>query len=374
MVNTHLIKLQGQRLQDMLNSSLPPDQQLALQFSNGWLEKFCHRHSFKQQVAHGESGSVQQEVINQELPALRQLLQQYHPDDIFNADETGLFYNMPPNKTIASSPTSGLKKNKARISILFACNSSGTEKLDLIFIGHAQQPYAFKKAKPEQLGVHYFNNTKAWMTSSIFSTWLTSLDLHFLPPNTTSRIQPLDAGIIAAFKKNYRARQYQMALLESELGSTDIYKLDILQAMKLSQEIWKSISINTIKNCWRHTGLVDFEGEDTGDHDAVLEKELEATLKKLTEVTVHDVVSPPGEEEALAEIEDTEDTLETPSPPLAPVELDEGPESATGVVEEQLMTLKSAQDILAEHGLLTQQVSDAFSACKSCLTAFQSSS
>lgn len=99
MVNTHLIKLQGQRLQDMLNSSLPPDQQLALQFSNGWLEKFCHRHSFKQQVVHGESGSVQQEVINQELPALRQLLQQYHPDDIFNADETGLFYNMPPNKT-----------------------------------------------------------------------------------------------------------------------------------------------------------------------------------------------------------------------------------------------------------------------------------
>ena len=160
MVNTHLIKLQGQRLQDMLDSSLSPDQQLALQFSNGWLEKFCHRHSFKQQVAHGESGSVQQEVINQELPALRQLLQQYHPDDIFNADETGLFYNMPPNKTIASSPTSGLKKNKARISILFACNSSGTEKLDLIFIGHTQQPYAFKKAKPEQLGVHYFNNTK----------------------------------------------------------------------------------------------------------------------------------------------------------------------------------------------------------------------
>ena len=120
--------------------------------------------------------------------------------------------------------------------------------------------------------------------------------------------------------------------------------------------------------------MVDFEGEDTGDHDAVLEKELEATLKKLTEVTVHDVVSPPGEEEALAEIEDTEDTLETPSPPLAPVELDEGPESATGVVEEQLKTLKSAQDMLAEHGLPTQQVSDAFSACKSHLTAFQSSS
>jgi len=42
------------------------------------------------------------------------------------------------------------------------------------------------------------------------------------------------------------------------------------------------------------------------------------------------------------------------------------------VVEEQLKTLKSAQDTLADHGLLTQKVSDAFSACCSWLTVSQS--
>lgn len=91
MVNTHLIKLQGQRYQDMLNRRLPTHQQLALRFSNGWLGKFCHRHSFRKQIAHGESASVQQNNINQELPTLRSLLQQFSPDDIFNAGETGLF-------------------------------------------------------------------------------------------------------------------------------------------------------------------------------------------------------------------------------------------------------------------------------------------
>ena len=33
---------------------------------------------------------------------------------------------------------------------------------------------------------------------------LSHMDVHFLPPNTTSKIQPMDAGIIMSFKKHYR--------------------------------------------------------------------------------------------------------------------------------------------------------------------------
>ena len=115
----HLIKLQGQRYQDMLNRRLPPQQQLALRFSNGWLDKFCQRHSFKQQVAHGESASVQQDIINQELP-LQHL--------VSRTTRLGSVYFLP-------------------------ATTSGTEKLDLLFIGHQKQ-------SPEQLGIHYFSNKK----------------------------------------------------------------------------------------------------------------------------------------------------------------------------------------------------------------------
>ena len=57
MVNGHLIRQQGQIIQQRLNRSLPMDKQLGLKFSNGWLDKFCHRHSFRQHLAHREAGS-----------------------------------------------------------------------------------------------------------------------------------------------------------------------------------------------------------------------------------------------------------------------------------------------------------------------------
>ena len=397
MINGHLIKQQGQIFQDRLNSTLPQDQKLSLKFSNGWLAKFCNRHSFKQQVAHGESGSVQKEDIDKEMPALKQLLQQYQPQDIFNADETGLFYNSPPNRTIGSSSVAGLKKDKTRFSILFACNSTGTEKLEPLFIGHYQQPRPFKKQTPDQLGIQYYNNKTAWMTSTIFTSWLTSLDyiigktpgrhilllldnfsghgtaenpltnlqnisIHFLPPNSTSKIQPLDAGIIAAFKKQYRARQYQMALLEAELGNTDIYKVDILTAMRMCQRIWAGLSMDTIRNCWRHTGLVEWDGEvQCNAEEGELDKELGESLRKLTEVTIQDVIEPPEEEQS--GFEEAEDSLDITTPPRSPSARAEEPAIVTMPAEEQLKVLQAAQEILSAQGFLTKPVLDAFKSC-----------
>jgi hypothetical protein len=51
---------------------------------------------------------------------------------------------------------------------------------------------------------------------------LTHIELAFLPPNTTSHLQPLDAGIIASFK-NYFKRKYChhiLGLLKMESIST----------------------------------------------------------------------------------------------------------------------------------------------------------
>lgn len=85
--------------------------------------------------------------------------------------------------------------------------------------------------------VHYMNQTNAWCTKDIFNEFLKQvakdicvsaanpaclildncrshdvhaadsiegLELIFLPPNTTSKLQPLDQGIISSVKRRYR--------------------------------------------------------------------------------------------------------------------------------------------------------------------------
>ena len=47
---------------------------------------------------------------------------------------------------------------------------------------------------------------------------LSNVKVISLPPNTTSKLQPLDAGIITAFKMHYRLRQIAWGLDKLDLG------------------------------------------------------------------------------------------------------------------------------------------------------------
>jgi len=69
--------------------------------SEGFISKFKKRHNIQFRVISGEAGAVNTDVINDWIlntwPKLRD---GYLDDDIFNADECGLFYKMLPNKTL----------------------------------------------------------------------------------------------------------------------------------------------------------------------------------------------------------------------------------------------------------------------------------
>ncbi len=66
----------------------------AFEFSNGWLEAFKNRPSIKPYCRFRESGSANMAVIEESLPQIRLTLDQYEWRDIYNMDETGLFYKM----------------------------------------------------------------------------------------------------------------------------------------------------------------------------------------------------------------------------------------------------------------------------------------
>lgn len=58
------------------------------------------------------------------------------------------------------------------------------------------------------------------------------LDIVTLPPNTTSKLQPLDAGIIASFECQIRKRQLAYALDALEQDNPKPYKIDQLTVMR----------------------------------------------------------------------------------------------------------------------------------------------
>lgn len=223
------------------------------------------------------------------LPEIKQKIARYNSRDVYNMDETGLFYCCAPNRTISRDRVEGLKADKTRITIAFTANADGSDKLDPFFIGHAKNPRCFGKKSAAEHGFVYNHNKKAWMTGVLFQEWLVGVDkvmkqanrkilllldnapshriddmtlthveVLFLPPNTTSKIQTLDAGIIASFKRYHRLHHYQRAIDRFDVGGiADIYKIDQLTAMQWACVAWKEISASTIKNCFQHTGLFD---------------------------------------------------------------------------------------------------------------------
>ena len=134
-----------------------------LQFSNHWIEQFCKRNAFRHFRTHEKNGAVDLENpdVQARLAEIKRQLSEYPLCDQYNMDETGLFYNMPPDSTIARNVVEDMKKDKTRITIAFTCNADGTDRFESMFIGHAKKPRSFNKKTGEEHGFFYCNNKKA---------------------------------------------------------------------------------------------------------------------------------------------------------------------------------------------------------------------
>jgi len=175
-------------------------------------------------------------------------LSAYEPDQIYNMDETGLFFRCLPNRAYVTSgrrrrarETKAMKA-KDRVTLVLACNATGTHKVPVAIIGTAEVPLCFKR--PRSLcPLPYFNQKTAWMDADVYEKWFktifvpavrarTSLPVALvmdncgahskrghaqvttipLPPNVISNHQPLDAGIIAALKRRHKRRLLALVL------------------------------------------------------------------------------------------------------------------------------------------------------------------
>ena len=156
------------------------------------------------------------------------------------------------------------------------------EKLPMFVIGKSQKPRCFKHIK--SLPCRYRAQKKSWMNSELFEEWvreqdekfeiegrkvaliidncpahpvienLKSITLYFLPPNTTSALQPMDQGVIWSLKSKYRTHIIQKVLAAIDQGK-QLPVISILEAMKVLALSLSEVSKEAITNCFTKSGF-----------------------------------------------------------------------------------------------------------------------
>ena len=280
--------------------------------STGWLWRFNKRHGIGQITISGEIRSADDGAASSYPATLRKILQEggYVDEQVYNADETGVYYKMLPDKTLAVKTDDhrkeGFKAIKDRLTLLFTVNKTGSHKLKPLMIGKSRQPRCFHHVNMKALPIVYRNSKNAWMTSDIFSEWfktefvpavrkhlrsmklpekaillldncpahppadsLVSRDgqirVAYLPKNTTSLIQPLDQGIIATFKKNYRRELISSIVADDAKPVTEFLKtlslkdfvyLSALHGMPYQQRPSKAVGCAVLAQRFRPSAIL----------------------------------------------------------------------------------------------------------------------
>ena len=105
--------------------------------SNGWLDKFKNRHCITFRSISGESAQVDPGTVEEWKNRLPSLINCYAEHDVYNADETGLFFKLLPDRSMVLPKEScnGGKQSKERYTVLLCANWSGTHKLKPLVIG-----------------------------------------------------------------------------------------------------------------------------------------------------------------------------------------------------------------------------------------------
>ncbi|KAL4126215.1 hypothetical protein QTP88_010441 [Uroleucon formosanum] len=99
---------------------------------------------------------------------ISRLIAGYEAKDVYNADETGLFFRGIPTKSLVqkSESCSGGKKAKDRLTVLM-CGSMAGEIRKPLVIGKSKKPRCFKNMDISSLPVIWKFNKKAWMTTEL---------------------------------------------------------------------------------------------------------------------------------------------------------------------------------------------------------------
>ncbi|XP_044522957.1 tigger transposable element-derived protein 1-like [Gracilinanus agilis] len=285
-VNTVLIQEKAKSLfEDLKRKHGDSAQTETFGASNGWFARFKARHNV---LLTDEPAVADAEAARKYPDLLRKIIEEggYTPQQVFNVDETGLFWKRLPERTFVTLEDKvgpGFKASKDHLTLLLGGNAAGDCKLKPLLVYPSENPRALKGCFKPNLPVIWRSNRNDWVTVSIFQEWFTdffcpaverhcaenklpnkalllldgapchpvylddlsaNVRVQFLPKNTSALIQPMNQGVITTFKAFYLKRTL-CQLLEETHG----------EEKPTVREFWRSYTIMTavdnIAEAWR---------------------------------------------------------------------------------------------------------------------------
>ncbi|XP_045135007.1 tigger transposable element-derived protein 7-like isoform X2 [Portunus trituberculatus] len=318
--------------------------------SSGWVYRFRKRHGICSKGLTGALLSTNLGAVEPFVQKVAQLMEQegLHTFQMYNADETGLFWRSLPKNSRAArdiSSTLGHRVLEERLSILVGANADGSHRLQPVVVGRSRKPRVLQGLS--RLPVEYHDQA-AWFTRDIFKDWfhksfapavrkhqtqygISAEDVRavllldyspahpvtnklctkdgrvkvmFLPLNTNSALQPMDQGITDSAKRHYKRLYMQQCLVVTE--DEDAYEdnrakktcryfrnYNMRDALFNWAEAWSKVPLNTLRNAWCpvlrapsiQTGENYFEGFDV---TAMAEMLAAAGQGSITEEELHE--------------------------------------------------------------------------------------
>ena len=281
-------------------------------FDIRWLEGYKARWKVEQNTANSKIVAGEPVDIENHFEDLRKDLGMFDCEDIYHMDGTALFWKRRPDDALTSKSKAGSKPEQARITVILACNVTGTHKHLPWFIGKARVPRCFDSS-----GVYVGNFPSVWryngqasLTGSMLMEYFRWFDgqtagrktcllvdelsayraavafLHaelpeglrnttiiFLPTDTIPTCQPLGQGITRSWKSLYRGRWLDYMCNEYDAGRDPIRSMNVLQAVRWGIAAWEDVTPTTIKNSWMksHVLVSKYSPQTLGWDDHVYE-------------------------------------------------------------------------------------------------------
>ncbi|XP_004377875.1 tigger transposable element-derived protein 1 [Trichechus manatus latirostris] len=298
--------------------------------SKGWFVRFKERHC----LPHFKMNSTPPSSNVDTYPeVLKSIIKEgeYTPQQVFNVDETGLYWKRMPEGTFISveeKAEPGFKSSKDRLMLLLGGNAAGDFKLKPLLVYHSENPSALKGYSKPNLPVIWRSNKKAWATKGIFHEWFTyffcpavekycaqndltnkallildsapchpvnlsdlsdNVRVEYLHDSTADIVQPMSQGVASTFKAHYLKRTFEH-LLETTDGEDKATvrefwrNYDIMDAVDNIAVAWEELKPATMNSVWKKIWpeCVQFQSFSQTDNITRLQQNIVTLAKNVT--------------------------------------------------------------------------------------------